>query len=102
MKTKIGTVALAALLTLGVSVVGGEALGLGGPGDGPGAGTMCVAMCSAEQYERDMATMQELYAMFEACGIDDKCREAAGAWAEAQFEESRRLWEECDKSCEGY
>ena len=101
MKMKLTAAAFAAFLLLGASSGGGQALALGGPGGG--GGIMCVAMCSAAQYERDMATLQQLYAMLDACGDDDddqSCREAAGNWANAQFEESRRLWEECNKSCE--
>ena len=96
MKMKLTAAAFAAFLLLGASPGGGQALGFGGPENG----TLCVAMCSAAQYERDMATLQQLYAMLDACGDDGPCREAAWDWANAQFEESRRLWEECNKSCE--
>ena len=97
MKTKLTAKVLAVFLFLFALNGGGSAFGFGGPG----FGTLCVAMCSAAKYERDMVTMQQLYAMLAACDPkDDECRSAAGAWAEAEWAESRRLWEECDKSCE--
>lgn len=96
MKTKLTTAVFAALLLLVGSNGAGHALGFGGPDNG----VMCVAMCSAAQYQRDMATMQELQARLAACDTDDECRDAAWAWAEAKWAESRRLWEACDKACE--
>ena len=102
MKTKLTATVFAALLLFAPSIGWGQALGLGGPGGGiPGDPLMCVAMCSAQQFERDAATLQQLYAMLGQCGIDDDaCRDAAWAWANEQFAESRRLWEQCNKSCE--
>ena len=97
MKMKLTAAAFAAFLLLGASSGGSQALALGGPG---GGGGMCVAMCSAAEYERNMAIMQQLYAMLEACGTDDGCRDAAFDWAAEKLEESRKLADACYKSCE--
>lgn len=97
MKTKLTAKVLAVFLSLFALNGGGSASGFGGPG----FGTLCVAICSAEKYQRDMVTMQQLEVMLAACDAsDDPCRDAAGAWAEAEWAESRRLWEACEKSCQ--
>lgn len=100
MRDKLTAFGIAASLYVATAVGGGQALGLGGPGEGNWDPHFCVAMCSAQQYERDAAILEELYARWEECGDDQSCRDAAEAWADEQLAESRKMWEACNKSCE--
>lgn len=60
---------------------------------------MCLSMCSAQRYERDIATMQELLARLEQCAGVESCVQAASTWADEQNAESHSMWEACERSC---